>query len=224
MPLPAPILDDRSYQQLRDELIRRIPVYTREWTDHNPSDPGITFIELFAFLGENLLYRFNQIPDATRLAFLKLLQVPLRPAAAARALITLARVDTGPTAGAPVLIAAGTEAKAGNIPFETLTEVAAYPLSVLAVARAAAPAPTSGEVKDAVAAAIAARKGIKADEEVALYQNRMVPSDPSTPGAMPVDFQKAVDGALWIAVLKTKTTDTTKLGDALLNIGFVPDV
>ena len=44
MPLPSPILDDRSYQQLRDELVRRIPVYTPEWTDHNASDPGITLI------------------------------------------------------------------------------------------------------------------------------------------------------------------------------------
>ena len=33
----------------------------------------------------------------------------------------------------------------------------------------------------------------------------------------------AVDGALWIAVLPTKTTDKNKLGGALLNIGFVPD-
>ena len=89
MPIPNPILDDRSYQQLRDELVRRIPVYTPEWTDHNASDPGITLIELFSFLGENLLFRFNQIPEATKLAFLRLLQVPLRPAAAARALITM---------------------------------------------------------------------------------------------------------------------------------------
>ena len=88
MPLPSPILDDRSYQQLRDELVRRIPVYAPEWTDHNASDPGITLIELFAFLGENLLYRFNQIPDATKLAFLRLLQIPLRPATAARALVS----------------------------------------------------------------------------------------------------------------------------------------
>ena len=76
MPIPNPILDDRSYQQLRDELVRRIPVYTPEWTDHNASDPGITLIELFAFLGENLLYRFNQIPEAARLEFLRLLQIP----------------------------------------------------------------------------------------------------------------------------------------------------
>src|SRR5438105_13790653 len=89
MPIPNPILDDRSYQQLRDELVLRIPVYTEEWTDHNASDPGITLLELFAFLGENLLYRFNQIPDATRLEFLRLLQIPLRPASAARCQIEL---------------------------------------------------------------------------------------------------------------------------------------
>src|ERR671917_239233 len=85
MPLPTPILDDRSWQQLRDELVRRIPVYTPEWTDHNASDPGITLLELFAFLGENLLYRFNQIPETTKLAFLSLLRLPLRPATPARA-------------------------------------------------------------------------------------------------------------------------------------------
>src|SRR5918997_6435153 len=95
MPLPNPILDDRSYQQLRDELVRRIPVYTPEWTDHNASDPGITLIELFAFLGENLLFRFNQIPEATQLAFLRLLQIPLRPATSARAMVAV--TTTAPT-------------------------------------------------------------------------------------------------------------------------------
>ncbi len=91
MPLPRPILDDRSYEQLRDELVRRIPVYTREWTDHNPSDPGITLLELFSYLGENLLYRFNQIPETTRLEFLRLLQIPLRPAQPSRARTSICR-------------------------------------------------------------------------------------------------------------------------------------
>src|SRR4029079_7296992 len=96
VPLPSPILDDRSYQQLRDELVRRIPVYTPEWSDHNASDPGITLVELFAFLGENLLFRFNQIPETTKLAYLKLLRIPMRSAVPAAALITLERVDAAP--------------------------------------------------------------------------------------------------------------------------------
>src|SRR4029077_21191693 len=96
MPLPRPILDDRSYEQLRDELVRRIPVYAPEWTDHNPSDPGIALLELFAFLGENLLYRFNQIPETARLEFLHLLRIPLRPAQPSRALVALtAKSATG---------------------------------------------------------------------------------------------------------------------------------
>ncbi len=87
MPLPAPILDDRSFDQLRDELVRRIPVYAPDWTDHNASDPGIALLELFAFLGENLLHRFNQIPESTYLAYLRLLDVPLHAAAPARSIV-----------------------------------------------------------------------------------------------------------------------------------------
>jgi hypothetical protein len=57
VPLAVPVLDDRSYEQLRDELVARIPVYTPEWTDHHDTDPGVTLLELFAFLGEFLLRR-----------------------------------------------------------------------------------------------------------------------------------------------------------------------
>lgn len=65
MALISPILDDRTYEQLRQELVERIPAYAPEWTNHNESDPGIALLELFAYLGEAVLYQFNQIPDAT---------------------------------------------------------------------------------------------------------------------------------------------------------------
>src|SRR5437764_3710218 len=123
MPLPVPILDDRSYQQLRDELVRRIPAYTPEWTDHNASDPGIALLELFAFLGENLLFRFNQIPESTKLQFLRLLDVPLRPAAVAGGLVELAtKVPAG------VRVDLRTTVSAGKLPFETTTEAHAWPV------------------------------------------------------------------------------------------------
>src|SRR5436190_18237226 len=148
MPTPNPILDDRSYQQLRDELVRRIPVYAPEWTDHNASDPGITLVELFAFLGENLLFRFNQIPETTKLAYLKLLRIPMRAAVPARALVVLERVDSGPGSDAGVTVDLGTEVKAGSVSFETTMEVVAWPLTAVAVARIAAPAPTQPEAVD----------------------------------------------------------------------------
>ncbi len=220
MPLPTPILDDRSYQQLRDELVRRIPVYTREWTDHNPADPGITLIELFAFLGENLLFRFNQIPEATRLAFLRLLGIPLRPAQAARGLL---RVTTDHPAG--VLLAAGSPASAGAVPFETLTEVKVWPLSCVAVAKANAPAPEPGtEVHDFAVAAADAAELRDADETPAWYRPRTVPEDPMRPGAAPVDFHDTADGMLWVAVLaEPDVTDPAALAGGVLNLGVALD-
>src|SRR5262245_27081775 len=106
MPLIGPVLDDRTYEQLKDELVKRIPVYAPEWTDHNESDPGIALLELFAYLGESLLFRFNQIPDATKIAYLRLLGLAPRSAQSARSLLAL---QTERPAGAQVL--AGTEAR-----------------------------------------------------------------------------------------------------------------
>jgi hypothetical protein len=53
-----------------------IPALAPDWTDHNPADPGITLIELFAWLTELLLYRVNQVTDENRLAFLRLINGP----------------------------------------------------------------------------------------------------------------------------------------------------
>src|ERR1700754_2416198 len=131
MPLPTPLLDDRSFQQLSEELKRRIPAYAPEWTDHNASDPGIALIELFAFLGENLLFRFNQIPEATRLAFLDLLDVPLLPAVAARALVSLGTEQPG-----GVLVGTGSVVSAGDVKFTTQDEVSVWSLTARAAVRA----------------------------------------------------------------------------------------
>ena len=75
MPIQLPNLDDRSYRQLFDEMLARVPVHTPEWTQFGEADPGVTLLELFAFLGENLLYRANQIPERNRLKFLQLLKL-----------------------------------------------------------------------------------------------------------------------------------------------------
>ena len=73
MPLPAPNLDDRSFQDILDEARRLIPRYCPEWTDHNLSDPGITLLELFAWMTDMLLYRLNRVPDKNYVKFLELI-------------------------------------------------------------------------------------------------------------------------------------------------------
>ena len=76
MPLELPNLDDRTYADLVEEALALIPAHAPEWTNHNPSDPGITLIELFAYLTEMLIYRLNRVMDANKLTFLKLLNRP----------------------------------------------------------------------------------------------------------------------------------------------------
>src|SRR2546430_1097270 len=116
MPIIAPNLDNRRYQDLLDEALARIPVHTPEWTNFNKSDPGVTIIEVFAFLTENLLYRCNQVPDRNRLKFLQLLGIPLQPASAARGLVTINNPKGKLEA---VALNEGIEVRAGQVPFRT---------------------------------------------------------------------------------------------------------
>lgn len=76
MPLQLTNLDDRRYADLVDEARGLIPTYAPGWTNHNPSDPGMTLIELFAALSEMLIYRLNRVTSVNLLAFLKLLNGP----------------------------------------------------------------------------------------------------------------------------------------------------
>lgn len=76
MPLNLPNLDDRSYKDLVQEALASIPAHAPEWTNHNPSDPGITLVELFAYLTEMLIYRVNRVTDENYHVFLKLLRGP----------------------------------------------------------------------------------------------------------------------------------------------------
>ena len=76
MPLTLPNLDDRTYDDLVKEALELIPAHAPEWTNHNPSDPGITLIEMFAYLTEMLIYRVNRVGEVNYLAFLKLIMGP----------------------------------------------------------------------------------------------------------------------------------------------------
>jgi len=57
------LVDSGAFAELRDELLRRVPVHDPEWTDFNASDPGVTLLDLLAYLGESLLHRFNQLAE-----------------------------------------------------------------------------------------------------------------------------------------------------------------
>jgi predicted phage baseplate assembly protein len=82
--LPAPNLDDRTFQDLVDDAKRLVQQRCPTWTDHNVSDPGVTLIEAVAQMIDQLIYRLNRVPDLNYIKFLELIGVELRPPAAAR--------------------------------------------------------------------------------------------------------------------------------------------
>ncbi|MBH5333667.1 putative baseplate assembly protein [Streptomyces pactum] len=106
MTLPSPNLDDRRFQTLVDEAKRLVQQRCPEWTDHNVSDPGVTLIEAFATMVDQLVYRLNRVPDKNYLAFLDLIGVRLYPPTAARTEVTFRLSAPQPE---PVRIKAGTE-------------------------------------------------------------------------------------------------------------------
>lgn len=88
MALPIPNLDDRRFQDLVNESKRMVQQKCPEWTDHNVHDPGVTLIELFAWMTEQVIFRLNRVPDRNYVKFLELIGVHLFPPTAARAPIT----------------------------------------------------------------------------------------------------------------------------------------
>jgi hypothetical protein len=81
MPLTLPNLDDRRYADLVEEAVSRIPVHAPEWTNYNASDPGITIIEVMAYLTEILIYRLNRVTVENVITFLNLIDAGNRSAA-----------------------------------------------------------------------------------------------------------------------------------------------
>jgi hypothetical protein len=125
--IQIPILDDRSFDQLVEEALARVPVHTPEWTNLNESDPGVTIIELFAFLADNLLYRSNRIPEANRRKFLTMLGISLQPPSPGVGLVTISN-DRGPLEP-PLAVLPESELRAGQVPFVTTTGLAVLPVT-----------------------------------------------------------------------------------------------
>ncbi len=130
MPLPDPQLDDRRFQDIVNEAKSLIPRYCPEWTDHNVSDPGVTLIELFAWMTDLILFRLNRVPEKNYLRFMDLLGIHLKDAVPARTPISL--FLSAPQPG-PVTIPRNTEvstvrtADRGAVSFSTDEDLVIVP-------------------------------------------------------------------------------------------------
>ncbi|HYG47494.1 MAG TPA: baseplate J/gp47 family protein [Allosphingosinicella sp.] len=85
--IPVPDLDDIDFDALVEEGRALIPRYAPDWTDHNVHDPGITLLELLAWVIDLQIYRIGFVGDSHLRAFAALLGAEPRPARPARGLL-----------------------------------------------------------------------------------------------------------------------------------------
>lgn len=221
MTIPAPILDDSNYNDLRKRLVDRIPVFNPEWTDHNPSDPGITLLELFAYLGEHVIHRFNQIPETTYVEYLNLLQIARRAAEPSQALI---RFESESLPVSP--INAGSQLTGGKIKFETATVVDVWPVQCRPVLKAQAELPETDS--DEYSQVLLAMDALDVGDDADPIGYEVVDIAKQQDGAV-VDASATVDGMIWLAVLNNSdqsnadVVQAMKESEAIINIGFSPD-
>jgi hypothetical protein len=225
MPLDSPVIDDRRFQQLVDETLARARVHTPEWTNFAQSDPGVTLVQLFSFLTENLLYRANLIPERNRSAFLRLLRVPLEPASAAQGLVS---INNERGAAKTQTLPAGLEVRAQAVPFRTSLGLDVLPIEArVFFKRKLTP---SAEQLDYYRLLYASYRTQFPEEDVTLYET--VALDPAVVDEVDLSHD-TVDRSLWIALLARKADQPAasgdpwkslrdELGGRILTLGIVP--
>jgi predicted phage baseplate assembly protein len=235
VPILPPVLDDRRFDDLVEELLARIPAHTPEWTNPRQGDPGRTLVELFAWLADTLLYRANLIPERQRLVFLRLLGQALRPARPASAVVSLAFAQEDLLAA--TRLAPGGRV-AGPIPFETLGETTVLPISAEPfLKRSLGPdvGPRMAELLQGLSSIHRLDGAPKGYETVPLFPKGRASSEG-------VDvFSTSADHAVWLALLAPEASSPEEQpgfneaaraqlggGDtgapALLSVGVVPAV
>ncbi|MFN8468435.1 MAG: putative baseplate assembly protein [Caldilineaceae bacterium] len=227
MPFVPPGLDDRRYDDLVAELVARIPAHTPEWSNPREGDPGRTLIELFAWLGDALLYRANLIPERQRLAFLRLVGQPMRPAEPARTIVCVGSGDENQTR--PVVIQP-LAAVSGPANFETRHELSVMPVTAGIYYKRRLEDVEKQRLQPVI-------DGLRS---IYRLTNAAVPYTTAAAfgaGAEPegLDIKRdTVDGCLWLALLAAKPelvdavragiTKAETGGPQLLSIGILPSL
>lgn len=222
--LPKVSLADLRAEDLAEEMARRIPAHTPEWRNARPGDPGRTLIDLFAWLGETILYRANLTPRRMRLEFLNLLNLKQRPAQAATGLIQLAH--KAPATAKPVFVAPGTRATA-PVPFEVLTPATVQPFEGQVFVKR-----RLGEAERAELAEVLASLGeVYGIEDFEPYATERLFGRGDTARPAGVDpFADSIDAALWLglfalddsAAARSAARAALDAQPCVLNVGFIP--
>lgn len=225
MPIQVPTLDDRSFDDLVEELLALVPAHTPEWTPRL-GDPGRTLIELFAWLADTMLYRANLIPERQRLAFLRLLGIPLQPAIPASGMVQVFWSSSDPVQKATLQSLASIK---GPASFETRSELTVFPVTAAVFYKRRLSETEAIQLAGVV-------DGLQQIYQIRGSATPYVTTPVFADGQpMPAGLnlmEQSVDGSLWLALLAAKPAQVAAARQALgepvngsqpiLNVGVTP--
>lgn len=110
-------LNDKTFEEVLEESIAQIPLYTQEWTNFNQSDPGITILENLSAFHILQQSEMNQVTDAVKEMLLKMVGFYKREGQASKILLKTKR-DYG-----KMTFPAGQKLTTGDICFELEDEI-----------------------------------------------------------------------------------------------------
>ena len=221
-----PAIQPQSFAQIVSEALVRIPVHNPEYTNYqNQTDPGVTILQLFAFMVDNLTYLCNQIPDQNRQKFIDLLGIPMQPAQAASGMVTFDNTR-GPLQ--TVTLPAQLPVFAGSTGFVTSDGLNVLPVEEMIFMRSALSAADQASASQTYTQLYAAQ----ATPATALQFYQTETFDPPTSSAnLPaatLSDGSIVDRALWIALL-TRAVDAganqavlNAIGGSTITLGIAP--
>lgn len=222
MPLNEPTFDSRTYREILNEAIARIPSHNPEWTNFNDSDPGITLLQLFSYMTESIIYRANLLPERNHKKFLRLLDVPMQAAQAARGIVSFSNphgvLNT-------ITLESSQSLYAGDVSFSTQQSLQVLPIEARLYYKSPLPAHRYAEV-DSIYHALYA--SYDTDPSSLEYYESKTFNMPDAGSVLPLlDVgTETVDGSLWIALLArpgdSVETVRDRIAGKILNLGVMP--
>lgn len=222
MPLVEPKFESRTYRDLFNEALARIPAHTPEWTNRSEPDPGITLLQLFSYMTESLLYRTNLIPERNRKKFLRLLQIPMRAAAAAEGMVSFANPKG---AFEVITLDSNQQLAAGNVPFRSTSGLAVLPVEAKIFYKKPSEETETSELNELYRNLYAAFD--LPENKLAFYESEIYEPASTGTALRYIDLaRETVDGAIWIALLargsETPQQAREKIANTILSLGLMP--
>lgn len=224
MPLPAPTFQGESYRELLGDALARIPSHTPEWTNQSDADPGVTLLQLFAFMSESIIYRANRIPERNRQKFLRLLGIPMQAPQPARGFVTFDN-PKGPLE--TIVLDENRHVQAGQVPFRTQNGLAVLPIETRIYIKRPIQEPRRSEIQAVYNRLYASYE--QAGQTLQFYETReyeLPDRGVNLPSIDLADEDETVDGSMWIALLARNREEVSRvpgvIAGQMLTLGILP--